>query len=166
MFLVSRMFRIVVPALLLTTVAQASPAASPSPSPSWMERRGSFILPAQDGAQLALVAFVNPATHRVTYGFRDIPQRMNCAPATLGRGQVYDVEGTRISFSKECVRGTLTYIPRNVPAKRAFAALLAERKVLHVRTQSFFPLAFDLSGLPAVQQRLELAAAAPSNRGG
>jgi hypothetical protein len=158
-----RMFRFAIPILLLTAVQVR--AANQPPAP-WSERHGSFVLPAENGAQLALVAFVNRATHRVTYGFRALPQRMNCSPATLGRGQLYDIEGQRISFSKECFDGSLTYIPRNVPAKRAFEQLLAGRRVLHVRTPSFFPITFDISGLPVVRQKLEVAAAAGKHRDG
>lgn len=157
MSLASRMFPFALPLLLATTAAQAG-SSTPLPAP-WSQRHGGFILPAQNGAQLGLVGFVNPATHRVTYGFRDLPQRNNCAPSSLGRGVVFDIEGTRLSFDKECVGGTMTYIPRNVPAKRAFAALLQNRSVLHIRTPSFFPFTFDLSGLPVVQQQLDVAAA-------
>lgn len=148
----------------LLFVASAAMAGS-APAP-WTERQGTYVLPAQNGAQFAIVALMNPATHRVAYGFRDLPQRMHCAPASFGRGTVYDVEGTRIAFSKECVGGIVTYLPRNVPAKKAFAAALASTTTLHVRTASFFPLTFDLSTLPVVSDRLEMAAAAKRGRDG
>lgn len=144
--------------------AASAVSAGSAPSP-WTERQGTYLLPAQNGEQLAVVALVNPATHRVAYGFRDLPQRMRCAPASVGRDTVYDVEGTRIAFSKECIRGVFTYIPRNVPAKRAFAAALAGTRTLHVRTASFFPMTFDLTTLPLVREDLELAAAS-RRRGG
>lgn len=157
--LASRMFRFAIPVLLLLGATASHADSLPA---GWSERHGTYVLPAQNGAQFALVGFVNPANHQITYGFRELPQRMNCAPAAHARGVTYDVEGTRISFDRECFRGSLTFIPRNVPAKRAFAALLGNRKILHVRTPSFFPLTFDLSGFPAVQRQLEAVAAAGS----
>jgi len=130
-------------------------AALAAPPPGWTERHGVYVLPANEGGQLALVVYIDRPTQRVTYGFRDLPQRMNCTPASYGRGPTLDIETKRIPFGKECVEGTFTYVPRNLPARKAFIAVLRQATVLHVRTASFFPLTFDLRGLGAVQRELQ-----------
>jgi hypothetical protein len=161
MSIASRMVRMV-PVALLALVAQGAFAAD-APLP-WAERNGTYLLPEQNGAQLALVAMVYPANHRVLYGFRETPQRANCAPGSVSRGQTLDVEGVRILFSRECVRGVFTLIPVNVPSKRAFASILSRVKTLHLRTASFFPLTYDVSTLPVVSDRLEVLAAERRSR--
>jgi|GEM_PF-2911278 len=144
---------------------QAPASAQPimTSAAPWTERNGTYLLPEVHGAQLALVAFVYPANHRVLYGFRETPQRANCAAGSIGRGQTFDIEGVRMTFTRECVRGVGTLIPANVPSKRMFASILSRTQVLHLRTASFFPLTYDVSSLPELTGRLQLAAMRGSN---
>jgi hypothetical protein len=157
----SRMFPLVAGAIALCTFATATPAAD---TQDWDQGRGVYILPDQHGAQLGLVAYVDRPTHRVAYGFRELPQRSNCASGSIGRGATFDIEGQRLNFRRECVNGTFTYVPRSTPTRRAFEALLASHPVLHMRAPSFFPYEFDLAGLPAVHEALNVALASRGKR--
>jgi hypothetical protein len=139
-------------------MAQA-PTGSPGPASPWVTRDDVMILPAKDNGQLAIVAYVAPANHQVVFGFRELPQRMNCAPSAVGKGRLYEIEGKRVPFRNECVGGTFTFVPDGMPATKSFNTLLGSTATLHVLTPSKFPYTFDVSSLAAVRSKLEAGAA-------
>ncbi|QWT18867.1 hypothetical protein KPL74_14070 [Bacillus sp. NP157] len=157
----SRMSTLVAGVLALCTFATAATATE---FDGWDQGRGVYLLPDQHGAQLGLVAYVDRPTHRVSYGFRELPQRSNCAAGSIGRSAVFDIEGQRLAFRRECVNGTFTFVPRSTPTRRAFEGLLATHPTLHMRAPSFFPYAFDLTALPAVHQALDVNLASRGRR--
>jgi hypothetical protein len=157
----SRMFPLVAGALALCTFATASLAAE---TQGWDQSRGVYVLPDEHGAQLGLVAYVDRPTHRVSYGFRELPQRSNCAAGSIGRSATFDIEGQRLNFRRECVNGTFTFVPRSTPTRQVFEALLASHPVLHMRAPSFFPYTYNLAGLPAVHQALNVTIASRGRR--
>lgn len=149
----SRTFPLAAAAVACLAVATTSFATE---SQGWDQGRGVYLLPDEHGAQLGLVAYVDRPTHRVSYGFRELPQRSNCAAGSIGRSATFDIEGQRLNFRRECINGTFTFVPRSTPTRRAFESLLASHAVLHMRAPSFFPFTFDLAGLPAVHQALNV----------
>jgi hypothetical protein len=159
----SRMFPLLASALTLCAAAAPTFAADTA-SQGWDQGRGVYLLPDDHGAQFGLVAYVDRPTHRVSYGFRELPQRSDCAAGSIGRSAVFDIEGQRLAFRRECVNGTFTYVPRSTPTRRVFEGLLASHPVLHMRAPSFFPFTFDLAGLPAVHQALNVQVASRARR--
>ncbi|KJV36791.1 hypothetical protein VI08_03280 [Luteibacter yeojuensis] len=149
------MFPLVAGALALCAFTAPTLAADLA-TQGWDQGRGVYLLPDQHGAQFGLVAYEDRPTHRVSYGFRELPQRANCAAGSIGRSAVFDIEGQRLAFRRECINGTFTFVPRSTPTRRAFEGLLASHTVLHMRAPSFFPYTFDLAGLPAVHQALNV----------
>lgn len=157
----SRMFPLIAGALALGTFASASLATE---TQGWDQSRGVYVLPDAHGALLGLVAYVDRPTHRVSYGFRELPQRSNCAAGSIGRSATFDIEGQRLNFRRECINGTFTFVPRSTPTRRVFESLLATHPVLHMRGPSFFQFTYDLAGLPAVHQALNVTLASRTRR--
>jgi hypothetical protein len=157
----SRMSSLVAAALALGTFAASAAAADTA---GWDHGRRVYVLPDQRGAELGLVAYVDRPTHRVSYGFRVLPQRADCSAGAIGRTATFDIEGQRLTFRRECVEGTFTFVPRSTPTRYAFERLLATHPVLHMRGPSFFPFSFDLAGLPAVHQALNVTLASRERR--
>jgi hypothetical protein len=144
-------------------VSAQAPEGKPGPAAPWVQRDDVMILPANDHAQLAIVAYVAPANHQVVFGLRELPQSASCTPSAIGMGRLYEIQGKRVPFRKECVGGLFTFVPNGMPATKAFNDLLNGTRTLQILSPTKTPFNFDLTALETVRRKLDADAVASRN---